>query len=176
MGEAFRRLLQAVRFERDAFVWMDFNDRATGDALIFVALTSLGLVLAAGFTVLGLVTSTTGISLMLGSLVSSAFFWLAYSGLIYFVVTRLFRASGTYALFLRLVGFAFPTLLLLIFTSRLELGGLLGFLLGAVWFFAVVAQGIRYESDLPIEKAAGAAGLAMVLWVVIAQILGRSII
>lgn len=176
MAEMFRRLLQTVRFERDAFVWMDFEDRATGDALILVALTSLGLTLASGFTVFGLISSTTGISFLFGSLVSSAVFWLAYSGLVYFVVTRLFQASGTYALFLRIVGFAFPTMLLLIFTSRLGLGGLLGFLIGAAWFLAIVAQGVRYDSDLPIERALGAVGLAMVMWVIIAQIFGRSII
>ncbi len=176
MGEAFKRLLQAARFERDAFVWMYFNDRASGDALIFVLLTSLGLLLASGFTVFGLITSSRGINFFFGSLVSSAFFWLVYAGLVYFVVTRLFQASGTYALFMRVVGFAFPTLLLLIFTARLGLGGLGGFLLGATWFLAIVTQGIRYESDLPIEKAAGAAGVAMVLWVVVAQIFGRSFI
>lgn len=176
MGVALRRLLQTIRFERDAFVWMDFEDRASGDALILVALTSLGLTLASGFTVLGLVTSAGGVRYLFGSLVSSAVFWLAYSGLVYFVVTKLFQASGTYALFLRIVGFAFPTMLLLIFTSRLGLGGLAGFLIGAVWFLAIVAQGVRYDSDLPIEKAAGAAGLAMVLWVIVAQIIGSSII
>jgi hypothetical protein len=176
VGEAFKRLLQAVRFERDAFVWMDFNDRASGDAMILVLLTSLGLVLARGFTVFGLVTSTTGVSYLFGSLVSSAIFWLAYAGLVYFVVTRLFQASGSYAIFLRIVGFAFPTLLLLIFTARLGLGGLPGFLLGAVWFLAIVTQGIRYDSELPVEKAAAAAGLSMVLWVVVAQIFGRNII
>ncbi len=67
-------------------------------------------------------------------------------------------------------------MLLLIFTSRLGLGGLIGFLLGASWFLAIVAYGIKYESDLPLEKAAGAAGLAMVIWVIVAQILGRSIL
>lgn len=176
MREAFQRLLQAIRFERDAFVWMDFNDRATGDAMIFVLLTSLGLMLSSGVTVFGLVSSTTGINLLFGSLFSSAIFWLAYAGLVYFVVVFLFKASGTYALFLRIVGFAFPTMLLLIFTSRLGLPGLVGFLLGAVWFLAIVTQGIRYDSDLPVERAAGAAGLAMVFWVIVAQILGRGII
>ena len=68
MGEAFKRLLQAARFERDAFVWMYFNDRASGDALIFVLLTSLGLLLASGFTVFGLVTSSRGINFFFGSL------------------------------------------------------------------------------------------------------------
>jgi hypothetical protein len=174
--EAFRRLLQALRFERDAFVWMDFNDRATGDAFLFVLATSLGLLLASGFTVFGLVTDARGIDFLLGSLVSSAVFWLAYAGLVYFVVAILFRASGKYALFLRIVGFAFPTLLLLIFTSRLGLPGLVAFLVGAAWFLAIVTQGIRYDSDLPLERAAAAAGLAMVFWVIVSAIFGRSLI
>ena len=37
MGVVFSRLLQTVKLQRDAFVWMDFNDRATGDAAILGA-------------------------------------------------------------------------------------------------------------------------------------------
>ena len=176
MAEAFRRLLQAVRFERDAFVWMDFNDRATGDALIFVLATSLGLLLASGFTVFGLVTSARGLDLFFGSLFSSVIFWLAFAGIVYFVVRMLFKASGTYPMFLRIVGFAYPTLLLLVFTSKLDLPAMVAFLLGAVWFMAIVAQGVRYDSDLPTERSFAAVGLAMVIWVVVASIFSRSLI
>ena len=53
MRQTMRRLLQTVRFERDAVVWMDFDDRATGDAFILVAVTRfllfLGLVGFSGF-------------------------------------------------------------------------------------------------------------------------------
>ena len=175
MGDAFKRLLQAVRFQRDSFVWMDFNDRATGDALIFVLLTSVGLILASGVPLLGLVTSTRGINAFFGSIFDSLVMWLLFAGIVYFVVRSLFQAGETYALFLRIVGFAFPTLLLVIFTERLGLVSLVAFLLGSVWFMAITAYGVRYGSDLPIERAWAAVGLSMVLLVIVRAILERGI-
>ncbi|MBT8213007.1 MAG: hypothetical protein KJN71_07660, partial [Acidimicrobiia bacterium] len=38
-GMILRRLVQALRFDRDAFVWMDFEDRASGDAFMLVVIT-----------------------------------------------------------------------------------------------------------------------------------------
>jgi hypothetical protein len=176
MSEAFKRLLQAIRFERDSFVWMDFNDRATGDALILVLVSSLGLMLAQGFTLLGLVTSSRGINAFFGSLFDSLVMWLLLSGILLFVVRSLFQAGGSYALFLRVVGFAFPTLLLVIFTSGLGLTSLVAFLLGSVWFMAIIAYGVRYGSELSLERAAFAVGLSMVLWVVVRTILSGGLI
>ena len=48
MGVVLNRLLQTIRFDRDAFVWMEFNDRATGDALIIVAVTEVLFIIAGG--------------------------------------------------------------------------------------------------------------------------------
>ena len=53
---------------------------------------------------------------------------------------------------------------------------MVAFLLGAVWFMAIVAQGVRYDSDLPTERSFAAVGLAMVIWVVVASIFSRSLI
>ena len=47
MGQVASRLLQTLRLERQAYVWMDFNDRATGDALMLVAISQV--LLFAGF-------------------------------------------------------------------------------------------------------------------------------
>ncbi|KAA3635637.1 MAG: hypothetical protein DWP92_10710, partial [Armatimonadetes bacterium] len=51
MGVVFHRLLQTVKLERDAFVWLDFNDRATGDGAILVAITQVLLALGTGVSV-----------------------------------------------------------------------------------------------------------------------------
>ena len=73
MGDVFKRLLQAIRLEREAFVWMDFNDRASGDGLILVAGTTLLFALASPSSMLGLVTSRTGIELLFRALIQAAF-------------------------------------------------------------------------------------------------------
>jgi len=176
MGEALSRLLQAIRFQRDAFVWMDFNDRATGDAMLFVGVTRVLILLGAGWSILGLTTSTSGIELLITALINAVIFWLAYSGLAYATVRFLFQKGGSYPVYLRMTGFAYPTLLLVIFTGRLGLADTAGLTLGAIWFMAIVARGITYESDLPTARAAIAAVLAFIGWIVVESILGNGVI
>lgn len=155
---------------------MDFNDRATGDALILVAITRFLILLGSGWTILGLTTSSTGLIILAQAMVTAAVFWLAYSGLTYAIIRFLFQADGKYAIYLRIAGFAYPTLLLLVFTSRLELPPIVALFLGAFWFFAVMTRGITYESDLPTQQAAVAAVGGLVAWVIVASILDRGLI
>ena len=169
MGVVLNRLLQAIRFDRDAFVWMDFNDRATGDALIIVAITQVLFLFAGGTSLFGLVT---GLSSVLYALLSAVMFWLIYSGLVYAVVAFLMRGDGHYPVYLRIVGFAFPTLLLTIATTQILGSGLIGTLLGSLWFLLVVAYGTHYISDLPLDRSIVAAVLGWAGWIVVSTILG----
>ena len=176
MREALNPLLQILRLQRSGFTWIDFNDRATGDALVFVVITRFLIFLGFGGSFLGVVTNRQWLEVLLFSLFNALVFWLVYAGIVYFVVRQLFQASGNYAFFLRLAGFAYPTMLLTIFTFRLEIGFLLALVFGAVWLLAIVVQGIRYESELPVERAAIAAGLGLVGWVIVASIMSRGYI
>lgn len=173
MKEALTRLVQAVRLERDAFVWMDFNDRATADALIFVAVTRLLILVGLGWSFFGLTTSLSGIEVLVSSILNALIFWLAYSGIAYAITKFLLNGSGNFAMFLRITGFAYPTLLVLIFTAQLGLPSWAALILGFVWFIAIVTRGIVYEGDLPNEKAVLAAIGGYVGWVIISSILGR---
>ncbi len=169
MGVILNRLLQAIRFDRDAFVWMDFNDRATGDALILVAITEVLIIIAGGTPLFGLVT---GLADVLYALLSTVMFWLIYSGLVYAIAVYLFRGDGQYAVYLRIAGFAFPTLLLTIATTQIFGTGLIGVLVGSLWFLLVVAYGTHYISDLPLDRSIVAAVLAWAGWIVVSSILG----
>lgn len=178
VGEAFRRLLQAVRLERDAFVWMDFNDRATADALILVLFTSLfqlaadlGQVATEANTLLRLATSASGINLIFEVVVQGFFFWLGFAGVLLFVVRMLYKAPAKYPLLLRVVGFAYPTLLVGIFVPSLGLPDVVSFVVGSLWFIAVVAHGVRYESDLGTARSYGSVAIALVLLTVARAIL-----
>ena len=169
MGVVLNRLLQTIRFDRDAFVWMEFNDRATGDALIIVAVTELLFLVAGGTPLFGLVTSFTAV---MSSLLSTIMFWLIYSGLVYAIVKFLFRGDGDYPIYLRMVGFAFPTLLLTIATTQIFGNDLIATLVGSLWFLLVVAYGTHYVSDLPLDRSIVAAVLGWAGWIVVSTILG----
>lgn len=168
LGVVFSRLLQTVKLERDAFVWMDFNDRATGDAAILVAITHVLLTLGLGTSLLTLLNPATLIQVLLGAL----FTWVIYSGAVYVVGRYLLGASGSYAIYLRITGFAFPTLLLIVFAALVIPSGFLAFIVGGVWFVFIVATGLTYTVDLPMPKAATAAVGGYVLMVIAQQIIG----
>lgn len=153
MGEILRRFLQTLRLEREAYVWMDFNDRATGDALILVAIT--GLLKFAGFYGgLRTVFNLGAWSLLLEFALSALIVWLLYSGIAWALVRFIVQGSGDYATYLRFTGFAYPTTLLAIAVAYV-MGdrGIIPFALGFGWFIFIVARGIEYESDLPRERA-----------------------
>jgi hypothetical protein len=154
------RLLQAMRFERDAYVWMEWTDRATGDAAILVLVTRLVIQLGLG----------GGLSAYVDAVISAFVFWLVYSGIVYAATRFLFQAGGGFAPVLRLSGFAYPTLILLLATAFLDYP--FDLLLGSLWFLAIVTSGMRHIAELPIEKAFGAAAAGLVGFVIVSQILG----
>lgn len=169
MGAILNRLLQTIRFERDAYVWMDFNDRATGDAFILVVITQILLLIGGGSSVFGLLRDTLNV---IAVVLSTLVFWLVMSGLTYAAARFLFQGEGSYATFLRFTGFAFPTLLLLLATERLIPFGFLAFLVGFSWFLAIITYGVHYIADLDLVKSAGSAVLGLAGWVVVQSILG----
>lgn len=153
MGEVASRFLQTIRLERQAFVWMDFNDRATGDALVLVAITQV-LMFAGLAGGLGSVFNIGLWDLLLRLILSGMVQWLIYSAIAWAIVRYVVQAPGQYATYLRFTGFAFPTTLITIAVA-IVLGdtGLIPFVAGFAWFIAIIARGIEYESDLPTARA-----------------------
>lgn len=128
---------------------MDFNDRATGDAAILVAITQVLLAFGTGSSIINLLNPFTLISLLL----SGAIFWLLYSGATFAISKFLLTGQGTFAPVLRLTGFAYPTILLTIFGNMLFDNTFLILLVGGVWFVAIVANGLMYLADLSLQNA-----------------------
>ena len=169
MGVVLSRLLQTVKLQRDAFVWMDFNDRATGDAAMLVAGTQVLIAIGLGLSLGELINPLTLANILLGGL----FFWVVYSGATYAVSRFLFDGHGTYAIYLRITGFAYPTLLVLIFVSLFISNPLLALVAGGAWFVVVVANGLTYVADLSIAKAASSAIGGYVLMIIVQTIFGN---
>ena len=169
MGVVLSRLLQTVKLERDAFVWMDFNDRATGDAAMLVAGTQILLSIGLGLSLGQLLNPLTLVNVLLGGL----FFWVVYSGATYAVSRFLFDGHGTYAIYLRITGFAYPTLLVLVFVSFFISNPLVALVVSGAWFVVVVANGLTYVADLSIAKSAGSAIGGYILMVVVQTIFGN---
>ena len=148
---------------------MDFNDRATGDAAILVAGTQILIMLGTGSSVFDVLLNPAG---LISALISALFFWLMYTGATYVIVRYLFDGEGSFPTVLRITGFAYPTLLVLIASNLLLPNNFsLALLVGGAWFVVVVANGVLYVADLPIAKAFLAAVGGFVLVIVIQSIL-----
>lgn len=147
---------------------MDFNDRATGDAAILVGITQVLIALGLGRSLGSLVNPLTLFQL----LVSALFTWVVYSGAVYVVSRYLLDASGHYSIYLRITGFAYPTLLLVVFTAFLVSNTTLALLMGGAWFIVVVANGLTYTVDIPLPRAAGAAIGGFIAIVIVQAIFG----
>jgi len=169
VGVVLSRLLQTIRLERDAFVWMDFNDRATGDGAILVGATQVLIALGLGASIVDLLNPFTLVTL----LINAVFLWVVYSGATYAVAKYLLDGDGTYASYLRITGFAYPTWILIVFVSIVVSEPLLVFAISGAWFVVIVGNGVMYVADLAREKAFAAAIGGFVLVVIVRAILAN---
>lgn len=158
-----RRIVEAARFDREAFLWMIWNDRAVGDAaLIVIAVEAAFSIALAGLNLL----------VFFAFLISGLIFWLVFSGFTYGAAKYLFQGHGRYQHVMSIVGFAYPArlviLALLYFT-----GYPVALLIGSVWFLAIVAHGTKEAMELPFQQSALAAAAGFVGFLVFSAIFGR---
>jgi hypothetical protein len=153
---------------------MDFNDRATGDALMLVAISQV--LLFAGFAGgLGSLFNVGLWELLISFVLSGLVEWLLYAAIAWAIVRFIVQGSGEYATYLRFTGFAFPTrLITLAVAIVIGEAGWLPFLVGFAWFLAIIARGVEYESDLPAGRAWGVAIGALAGLLIVNAIFGFS--
>jgi len=173
MREIGTRLLRTLRVERENFVWMDFNDRATGDAFYLVVITAvltfLGLT---SFGILDLLTSANALLGVFFVMVDGVVFWLITAGVAYAIIRYGYQEHHNYPAILRISGYAYPTQLLLVFFAQIGVTNrLFLFLLSSVWFVYIVAKGIVATSDLTLERGLGAAAGGVAGAIIIRSIL-----
>ena len=159
-GTIMRRILGVARFDRESYLWILWNDRAGGDAVLIVAITQLLITLG----VVGL-----DLRAFLDLFISGMFFWLIYSGIAWAVANFLLDGHGAFTGVFRIAGFAFPTLLLIIFADYL-IDAPWSLLAGSAWFVAVVAFGMKEAMEVPVDRGWLAAAGGLVGWVILDRI------
>ena len=157
------KIVGAARFDREAFLWMLWNDRAGGDAALIVIATELAFSLAlAGLDIIA----------FLFFLVSGLIFWLVYSGFAWAAAKYLFDGDGRFQGVFRIVGFAYPARLVIL-PLLFILNFWLAMLVGSIWFLAIVAYGIKEAMELPLQQAALSAGAGLLGFLIFSAIFGR---
>lgn len=137
------RMMGAARLDVSVYEEVEADESATGQAAIVVALVA-----AAG----AVGAAREGGGLVAGAIIGSLLQWLMWSGLTWFIGTRLFAGTATYGELLRTLGFAMSPGVL----------NVLGFIPGigilvavAVWGWTLVAGiiAIRQALDFDTGKA-----------------------
>lgn len=172
MKDIANHLVRTLRAERENFVWMDFNDRATGDAFYLVVITTfLSFVGLAGIGIVRAFVSFDLAPFMIRFLLSGVIEWLIIAGITYAIVKFLMQENHNFPAILRFTGYAFPTRLLVVFFGRFVDSLLLVFVLGSAWLVYLVAKGIVATSELTLEKALIASAGGVVGASIVASIL-----
>ncbi len=156
-----QRVIGAARFDRESYLWMLWNERASGDAALLV----LGTDLLVGIGLVGL--DLTG---LLSWILAGLIFWLVYSGIAWAAARHLFGGSGQYIGVMRIVGFGYPTRLLILAFVVLMEPSIIAVVLGTLWLVAIVANGLKEAMEVTLEQGIMAAALGVLGYLVVIAI------
>ncbi len=156
-----QRVIGAARFDRESYLWMLWNERASGDAALLV----LGTDLLVGIGLVGL--DLTG---LLSWILAGLIFWLVYSGIAWAAARHLFGGSGQFIGVMRIVGFGYPTRLLILAVVVLMGPSIIAVVLGTLWLVAIVANGLKEAMEVTLEQGIMAAGLGVLGYLVVVAI------
>ena len=171
-----QRLGQALQLKRDAYVWMQCNNAANGDAVLIVAAVyAMWILFAVVFSLGGLPFLTKGefaVNGFISLFISGAFAWLLGSGAVYAISTFIFENRVRYGDIVPITGYAHAPLILVPVVARL------GFPVGAalifigIWSAAMMVTGFQSNLDMKQERAIGAALTSMFVWLLLVGIPG----
>ena len=162
-----RHLVDAVLLRKDAYVWMVFDARATGDALLVVA-GVYGVWIILGLTISGGGLSLDTVDAVLRLLVQGGFAWILASAAAWAMSQFVLGGGGRFATTLPVVGFAnAPIVIVPFLTQFADVDPTLARLLGGIGMAIMVARGAEVALELQREKAALAALVAAAVWYVV---------
>lgn len=171
-----QRLWQALQLKRDAYVWMQFNQAANGDAVLIVAAVyAVWILFAVVFNLGGLPYLTKGEFAVGGFFqlfISGGFGWIIGSGAVYAISTFIFESRVNFGSIVPVTGYAHAPLVLVPVISRLNfpVGAALIFL--GIWSAAMMVTGFQSNLDMTQERAIGSALTAMFVWLLLVGIPG----
>ena len=153
-------MIRAGRLDRSLYTELLYDDYATGNAVLIVALV-YALAGAAG-VLLGALGVIEVLSLVLSGIIR----WLLVSVAFWAMATKVFERSGRVPSAVRLVGFAHVALIPVAIAFSGLISGLSTVLLlvSLVWFFASLTAVARVLYDLEQQQAMATAAVGVAAW------------
>lgn len=155
------RMRGAAMFDVPTYEEVEHDTSATGQAAIVVVLAAL----AAGIG--NVFRGGPGI---LGGIVGSLLGWVAWSGITYFVGTRIFKGTATWGELARTLGFAQAPGLLMIAAIVPLLGWVVRIVVG-LWMLGTGIVAIRQALDIDTGKAVMTALVGWLAMVAVSMVL-----
>ncbi len=159
-----QRVIGAARFDRESYLWMLWTERASGDAALLV----LGTDLLVGIGLVGIGDVFGLLSWILAGLI----FWLVFSGIAWAASRHMFGGSGQFVGVMRIVGFGYPTRLLILAFVVLGTPGIMAVVLGTLWLVAIVGNGLKEAMEVSLEHGLVSAGLGLLGYLVVLALFG----
>ncbi len=137
------RMIGAAKLQNWAFEEVEADETATGQAAGVIAMVAVA-------QAIGSVGDGSGG--VIGGLLSAFFTWAVWSGLTYFIGTRLFSGTATWGELLRTIGFANAPGVLAFFGFIPVLGGFIRVVV-AIWILVAGIVAIRQALDFDTGRA-----------------------
>lgn len=163
-----QRLWQALQLKRDAYVWMQFNQAANGDAVLIVAFVySVWAALIILLSVTGLPVIRAGVfsfTTLVSLFIRGGFGWILGAGAVWLIVSYVFEQPIRFGSVIPIVGYAHAPLALVPVAAAVGLAGGLAMLFAGIWSAAMMVTGFQSNLDLPQERAVGLALAPLLVW------------
>ncbi len=163
-----QRLWQALQLKRDAYVWMQFNQAANGDAVIVVGFVYAVWVAVVFFlSVSGLPVVRAGIlsvTAFITLFIRGGFGWILGSGAVWLIVSYVFEQPIRFGSVIPITGYAHAPLALVPVAAAVGLAGGLAMLFAGIWSAAMMVTGFQSNLDVSQERAVGLALAPLLVW------------
>ena len=156
------RIKGVLKLDVNTFEEIEKDESATGQAAIVVLIVALigAIGSAIGANYLG-GDATNG---MIATVLSTLSGWVVWSGVTFFVGTKLFKGNSTIGQMLRVIGFSYAPQMLAIIPC-------LGGLIGMIWSLAAGFIAVRQGLDLDNTKAFFTIVIGFIAYVVVSAVI-----
>jgi len=163
-----QRLWQALQLKRDAYVWMQFNQAANGDAVLIVAFVyAVWVAFSSLLNVSGLPALRPGafsVADIVNLFIRGGFGWILGSGAVWLIVSYVFEQPIRFGTVIPITGYAHAPLALVPVGAAVGLAGPLAMLFAGIWSAAMMVTGFQSNLDVSQERAVGLALAPMLVW------------
>jgi hypothetical protein len=164
------RMMRAAKLDSQVYEEVEHDLAATGQAVtvVVVAAVASGIGVALGEVMAGRPGGVLGG--FIGGIITALLGWAIWSGLAYFIGTKLFGGVATYGELLRTIGFAQAPGVLNILGFVPALGGPLRVVVG-LWILAATVVAMRQALDLDTTKAVFTGVIGFIAYIFLAAVL-----